>query len=187
MIGIKSNGIYIYHFNVSLLLLLIFFLYVMDCTAFGTSAYLLKAVHFVTFFTLLPICLVLSRFLDLTAAFASSSCGIFTGVASFVSLCLALSICSKTSRFFSSCKLLMTAVWALCASTLFTQINTHSFSMIIFSLLPVSSLMISVCISQTFSPFKNCSFYCLSTFYSCIPWLLFYACPSILLYFHYVV
>ena len=59
--------------------------------------------------------------------------GIVTGVASFVSLCLPSSFCCIASKFFTSCKLLMTAAWALWASILFAQINTCSVCIIILS------------------------------------------------------
>ena len=76
---------------------------------------------------------------------------ILTGVAIFVSLYVSLSFCHIASKFFTSCKLLMTAPWALWASTLFAQINICSLGISIFSSLSVSSLMISVTISESFS------------------------------------
>ena len=139
IIRIKSTGIYIYHCIVSLLFLFILFLYVMDCTAFGMSWIPLWSSSFVIFFKVLPICLASSWFVDLTTVFASSPYRHFTGVASFVSLCLPLSICSIVSKLFNSCKLLMMDIWALCTSTLFSQVNICSLSIIVFLSLWVNS------------------------------------------------
>ena len=60
-----------------------------------------------------------------------------------LSPCWLLSICSIASKFFNSCKLLMTAAWVLCNSTLFALVNTCSFSIIIFPSILVNSLLIS--------------------------------------------
>ena len=38
LLELNINRIYIYHFNVSLLFLISFFLYIMDLNAFGTSS-----------------------------------------------------------------------------------------------------------------------------------------------------
>ena len=157
MIRTKSNRIYIDHFNVSLLFPFIFYIYVIDCAAFGTSPYNFEEVHFVEFFTLLPICQALFHFMDLTTLFSSSSCRFFTGVADFVLLYLPLPIFSIASKFFNSCKLLMTAAWALCTLPLYAQVNTCSLSIITFSSLLVSSLIISDNISGSFSLCMNCS------------------------------
>ena len=162
-IGIKSNGIYIYCFNVSLFFLFIFFPYVMDCTAFEISAYLFEVVYFVAFLHFfqnarhhlgLWTC---PQYLHLLLA------DVFTGVPCFVSICLSLSICHVAPKFFNSCKLLMTASWVVCTSTLFARINTHSHSIIIFSSLLVRSLMVSVSIPESFSQCMNYTFNCLST------------------------
>ena len=113
-------------------------------------------------------CLFLNNsFLALCLPSAAHCCihvGIFTGVAGFISFHLPLSICSIAPMFPNSCRLLMTAAKALCTSTLSAQVNTCPFDIIIFSSLLVSSLMISVSISESFSLCMNCSFHCLSIF-----------------------
>ena len=60
MICININGIDIHHFNVILLFLVSFLLYVVDCAASCTSEYFSEVVHLAALCTFLPIFLASS-------------------------------------------------------------------------------------------------------------------------------
>ena len=70
--GIKFNGIDIYHFNVSFLLLVSFLLNNMDCVALGSSTHFFEMVHLVTSFALIPICQASSQFVGHTTVIQHS-------------------------------------------------------------------------------------------------------------------
>ena len=84
-----------------------------------------------------------------------SICIFLSQAFSQVWLILPLSNFSIVSRFFNSCKLLMTASWVLCTSYLFAHVNKCTLGIITLSSLLVSSLMIFVSISLLFSPCMN--------------------------------
>ena len=95
-----------------------------------------------------------------------NSCGQFCfSLSTFIFL-------SHCVNIFISCKLLMTAAWALWASILFTQMNTHSLGSLIFSSLLVRSHMISGSISESFSIFWTVLLITYLLLYNCIPQLL---------------
>ena len=73
-------------------------------------------------------------------------------VVGLLSVCLT-SLCMIVSKLFVLCKLLITTVWALWASTLFSQVSTFSLCMAIFYSHFVSSLIISTGISSSFKPY----------------------------------
>ena len=82
-------------------------------------------------------------------------------MADVVSLCLPLSIFSIASKFFNSFKLLITAAWPLCTSTLLPRLPP-AHSVLSHSHHCKSALMISVSSSGSFSLCMNYSFTCLS-------------------------
>ena len=85
------------------------------------------------------------------------------GPLSLFSLCACLAT-QILSNSFVSVVLLITAAWALCASTLFTHDKIFSLVMVSFPLIVVSFFMISPNISSL-SPWMNCSFH-----YLCNSW-----------------
>ena len=82
-----------------------------DHAAPGTPTYIFKMVELATFVAPLSIHQASSQFVFLSAVFTSSSCGecVCCGV---LSVCLT-AFCTIASKLFVSCKLLITADWAL--------------------------------------------------------------------------
>ena len=101
-----------------------------DCAAPGISAYIFKMVELATFGTPHSIHRVLPQFVFLSAVFTSSSSAECIHCRSFV--CVPNIFCTVASKFFVSCKLLITAIWALWVSILFAQVSTFTMNGSIF-------------------------------------------------------
>ena len=96
MIGIKLNGIDIYHFNVSFLFLVSFFLCIMDCTVLESPTHFFEMVHISSPYARhhLSLWLIL-QYLHILLA------DVLAGVAGFVSLLalVFLLYCLKVPQF----------------------------------------------------------------------------------------